>query len=314
MKKQLVALMMAGLVAAEAFAQGPACRMTEAFRQTDIDAPDGKTPVWADNEGNLMFIERLHVNTDGTKRSYSVEDFWGQRHALNNLCNAMKDLCAGLDEPQLRARRMATQKAEKDGWPGDQLGRTRLSPKIIPMPGGKPCPPFDGYLVSATALHARSVKDECSLDRYVDSLATPAIVIPQNLPGNPSGFSRRGVAVGDLVTAVSIKRKFSVHGVVGDTGPTNKLGEASIAMNGRLLERKGLPVNYREVRGQGEYEGKGWSAPATFILIYARSKDADHPLMSVDRIDPAASDRFSQWGGLDRAQACIDEYRAAKTK
>jgi hypothetical protein len=191
------------------------------------------------------------------------------------------------------------------------LKQTRLSPHIIPMPGGKPCAPVDGYLVSATALHAKVVTNPCALESYVDSLTTPAIVIPKSSTANPSQFKQRGVTVGDLVTAVSLDGALAVHGVVGDTCPVNKLGEASIAMNGKLLKRSGLPGNYREVRGKDEYKGKGWSAPQTFILIYARSKDIDDPYMTVDRIDPAAADRFSAWGGVERAQACIAEYQVA---
>lgn len=309
--KKLTVFVFAGLVFSGGPAHAVSCEMTEVFKQVDIDAPGDRTPVWADKDGNLMFIERLHVNTDGTKRSYRVDDFWGESEALNNLCNAMSDACAGLGKAQLTARRIATEQAAKNGWPKDQLQKTRLSSQIIPMPGGKPCTPIDGFLVSATALHAKGIKDQCKLENYVDSLATPAIVIPKDRKGKPSEFSRRGVKVGDLVTAMPVDQPVIVHGVVGDTGPVNKLGEASIAMNGKLLQRTGLPENYQEVRGKGKYQGQGWSAPATFVLIYARSRDADDPYMTVARIEPLASDRFTIWGGSDRARACIDEYRTA---
>ena len=89
----------------------PKCEMKPAFQQADKNAVGKLTAVWTDVAGNLMFIEKLNVNTDGTRRSYAVDDFWGQTRALNNLCNAMSDACAGLDEPGLRARRIATQEA-----------------------------------------------------------------------------------------------------------------------------------------------------------------------------------------------------------
>jgi len=83
-----------------------------AFMQPDHKAPQGTTAVWSDAENSaLFFIESLNVNTDGTRRSYSIEDFWGKKTALNNLCNAMTDKCAGLDKTGMANRRLGTQKA-----------------------------------------------------------------------------------------------------------------------------------------------------------------------------------------------------------
>lgn len=155
------------LIMTGALAQAPACEMTFAFWQADKDARGGRTAVWTDAAGNLMFIEKLNVNTDGTRRSYSVADFWGETRAINNLCNAMSDACAGLTRDQLRERRIATQDAAKAGWPAEKLKAVRLSPSIIPMPGGKPCPEVDGYLVSATSLRVPRVTDACAIENYV---------------------------------------------------------------------------------------------------------------------------------------------------
>jgi len=281
------------------------CGMKHAFDQTDADAPGGTTPVWTDPQGNLLFIERLNVNTDGTRRSYSVEDFWGEHNALNNLCNAMSDACKKMNKEQLRARRIATQEAARNGWPKEQLKQTRLSPHIIPMPDGKPCPAVDGYLVSATALHAKDVQKPCELSNYVDALTVPAIVIPK---GDKSQFAKAGARVGDLVTAVPLSATRAVHGVIGDTGPQDKLGEASLAMNGALLGKTSEPVNYLEVRGRKPFEGKGWAVPKTLVLIFAKSRDVEAPYLTLDRIGPAAEQRFQAWGGLARARACAAAY------
>lgn len=285
-------------------ATAPKCAMKPAFQQADKDAPGKFTPVWADAAGNLMFIEKLNVNTDGTRRSYAVDDFWGQTRALNNLCNAMSDACAGLDEPGLRARRIATQSAAQANWPADQLAKTRLSPSIIPLKNGKPCPAVDGYLVSATALHIAKVTDVCDLNSYVDALKTPALVIPKSKPGQPSQFQARNVRVGDLVAAMRIDQSQPLMAVVGDSGPVDSLGEASIAMNGRLLGKAAEPVNYKEV--------KTWVVPRTFVLIFAGSRNTAQPYMSTDRIDPDAGERFQAWGGVARAQSCVADYLKAK--
>lgn len=101
------------------------CGMAEAFKQPDGNAKTGFTSVWSDKKASsLLFVESLNVNTDGTRRSYSVDDFWGEKTALNNLCNAMSDVCGGLSKNELRNRRIITQQASFDGWPEDQLKKT----------------------------------------------------------------------------------------------------------------------------------------------------------------------------------------------
>ena len=289
-----------------AAAQSIQCAMVPAFDQADTDAPGGSTSVWSDSQGNLMFISPLHVNTDGTKRSYSVSDFWGEQSALNNLCNAMRDACAGLNKAEKRQRSIDTQEAARAGWPKAQLAETKLSPRIIPMPNGKPCAEVDGFLVSATALHKRRIDDVCDLSNYVDALTVPALVVPQDPVNGRSEFSKRGVGVGDLGVAMAVQSSRVVPGVVGDTGSVDKLGEASIAMNGKLLDRVGAPANY--------IEAKNWVGPESFVLIFAQSRNIENPYMTVARIDPEAAKQFRAWGGQPRASACIKQYKASIAK
>lgn len=285
-------------------ARGAQCDMRLSFQQADGNARGGRTEVWADaNASSLLFVEGLNVNTDGTRRSYSVDDFWGERHALNNLCNAMSDGCAGLSSAQLRARRIATQQAAAAGWPADQLRATRISPSIIPFRNGKPCPPVDGFLVSATALHAPVVNDVCDIANYVDALVTPALVIPKR----PSAFAGRA-KVGDLAVAMVPGSARPVFAVIGDSGPSGQLGEASIALNGRLLGREAPPQNYLEVRGKRPFVGRGWTVPKAVVLIFPGSGDRAAPFMTPERIDPAAMRRFEAWGGVERLSACVADY------
>ena len=68
-----------------------------------------------------------------------------------------------------------------------------------------------------------------------------------------------------------------VFGVVGDKGPANQLGEASIAMNGKLLGKTNEPINYDEVRGRGRFAGKAWTVPRAWVLVFPRSRDEDNP-------------------------------------
>ena len=101
------------------------CGMSGAFVQ---HAGARSTPVWSDaRASSLFYIVPLEINTDGTRRSYSVDDFWGERVALNNLCNVMSDACrtVGLSEGEstkkLQQRRELTQEAARRQWPADLL-------------------------------------------------------------------------------------------------------------------------------------------------------------------------------------------------
>lgn len=286
------------------------CGMAQAFRQPDGNAKSGFTSVWSDKDtSSLLFIESLNVNTDGTRRSYSVEDFWGEKNALNNLCNAMSDACGGLSKDELRNRRIVTQKASADGWPEAQLKKTKISASIIPFKDGKPCPPVNGFLVSATALHKPKISDVCDISNYVDALVTPALVLPKNPSKKESSeFAKRNAKVGDLVVAMVPGASQPVYAVVGDTGPATELGEGSIALNGRLLGKASLPVNYLEVRGKGEFKGRAWTVPQAIVIVFPGTRDEANPLMTPDRIDEAAKKRFDSWGGMERMKSCASAY------
>jgi hypothetical protein len=238
-----------------------------------------------------------------------VDDFWGESEAFNNLCNAMSDACKGLKEPQLRARRVLTQTAAANGWPKQDLALTKIAKSIIPFKDGKPCPAKDGYLISATSLLNPEVKDACNIERYVDALVTPALVLPKPPKGQTlSRFGKLDAAIGDLVVAMVPGASKPVFAVVGDHGPADALGEASIALNGKLLEKTGLPANYREIRGRGEYQGQAWTVPKAVVLIFPGTRDKQKPYLTPERIDADASARFEKWGGIERMNACAKQY------
>jgi hypothetical protein len=278
------------------------CDMSRAFQQPDKSVRSGKTDVWADASASaLFFVEALNVNTDGTRRSYSVEDFWGEARALNNLCNAMSDGCASLNRAQKRERKLLTQQALADGWPAEALAKTKLSPSIIPMKDGKPCPLVDGFLVSATALHKPRITDVCDIASYVDALTVPALVLPKNPRGGQSGFTVRNAKVGDLAAVMVPSGDYPVFAVVGDIGPVDELGEGSVALNGKLLGRSNMPGNYKDAT-------RNWVVPLALVVIFPGTRDAADPYLTTDRIDAAAKRRFEEWGGVLRLAKCANAY------
>lgn len=299
------------------FAQAD-CGMKFAFNQTDNDGKSS-IPVWEDaGQKALIFADGLHVNTDGTKRSYKVDDFWGHNDAINNLCNAMSDKCADMKEPELRARRILTQKAKAQGWPADLTKKTKILPSIIAFKSdGKPCDEVDGFLVSATALRDDSVKDDCSFSKYVDAMTVPAIVLPGRLKKKtPTGFESRGARVGDLAAVLSGDGKLLTYAVVGDTGPAKELGEATVALAWKLRGKTKEPANYCEVRGKPktecnhkDYVGQGWDVRKTYVLIFTGSRDDKKPYMTKERIEKSAGDLLKNWGGQSRLKSCAEAYK-----
>jgi hypothetical protein len=154
-------------------------------------------------------------------------------------------------------------------------------------------------LISSTTLSDHSIADSCNIKKYVDALVTPALVLPRNPPNGQTGFSARNAKIGDLVVAMVPGTQKPVYGVVGDNGPRNRLGEASIAMNGKLLGKSHEPENYREVRG--------WVVPSAVLLIFSNTRNADRPYLRPEKINEDAAELFTRWGGPERLNACAIE-------
>lgn len=309
MMKSAWLLLVAGALAGAAPNPPATCAMAVAFNHPD-DNGGLTTAVWRDRANKaLLFGDALHVNTDGTKRSYKVTDFWGKTDALNNLCNAMSDACAGLNSAQLQARRMAVEKARADGWPAAAWAASRISSQIIPLHKNAqgrqvPCPEVDGFMVSATALTDPAITDQCKLSRYIDALTVNAVVIPGS-----AAMAATGAKVGDL--AVVMKPDGTTfYAVVGDSGPKKEIGEISIALAGAMLKKTRPPANYDEIRGKSpHWVGKGWDVPKGFVLILPGTRDVANPYITTARIESAAAPLFESWGGAERLKACASVYR-----
>lgn len=289
------------------------CGMAISFAQPDEEG-SRKTSVWQDaGLKALLFADSMKINTDGTRRSYSVDDFWGERRALNNVCNASKDRCASLSAPKnkaererlLRGRRLLVQDAKAREWPIELMAATKIDPKIIPFKNNKPCPEVDGFLVSSTALQKPVIGDVCDITNYVDSLQVNAIVLPQgprvNNVRQKSKFQVRGAEVGDLVAVMSGDGSVLAYAVVGDSGPPAELGEVSLALAARLLRKTSLPKNYKEVKAE-------WAPGKTIVVIFPKTRNQANPYLTQDRIDADASLALQNWGGADRIMSCAVHY------
>lgn len=107
---------------------------------------------------------------------------------------------------------VVTDTGEEDGHP-------------VVQGSGDPCP---GAFVSATSLHLPG-KDGKPLPRsspfkYVDSATVPFVVVPPMIIRGVAG-----VVMGCRAVVTNTKNGKSVEAVVADGGPSNKLGEISLA-------------------------------------------------------------------------------------
>jgi hypothetical protein len=98
-----------------------------------------------------------------------------------------------------------------------------------------PCP---GAYVSATSLHLAGPDGKRLPDsspfKYVDSATVPFVVVPQMIIQGVEG-----VVLGCRVVVTNTVNGKSVEAVVADSGPSNKLGEISLACARAI----GVPVN-----------------------------------------------------------------------
>jgi hypothetical protein len=253
------------------------------------------------NQRPLVFITSLKVNTDGTKVSYHQDDPTGRRClndagarpcAINNIRNAF-----------LRPSRPVSDfEAVRDaGYPAERTWQV-LSDQIIEKSKrtGKPCLTGDGYLVSMTADVAVpggfARQGDCDPTKWIDALTIPALVIPGGSP-----FAGFGVAKRSLVVALSASTtQRVVPGVVGDFGPSNEIGEASVAMNRSLngLDATDLPRHRVDAIER-------FQAGRTAVLVFPGPSSVLARPITPERVSDAGSDALARFGGADRVYRCI---------
>ena len=248
------------------------------------------------NERPLLFITSLKVNTDGTKISYHKDDLRCVANpaatpcAINNIRNAYND--ADRPESDFAAVRDAS-------FPLPKTWRV-LSETIIEKNAstGKPCITSDGYLVSMTA--DRAIDDgregDCEQSKWIDALSVPAIVLPKGSQFVDARLGKRSL----VVAASGSTTKRVVPGIVGDFGPRNELGEATIAMNRAL---NGLP-DTEQPKHRADAINR-FQAKRTAVLLFPGSGSVLARPITSARVAEAGKDALSKFGGADKLYGCI---------
>jgi hypothetical protein len=291
-----------------AFAQPNECGFVKAF-----DRPDegGKTRVSVYEARQsavigsraLAFVTSLKVNTDGTRVSYKADDPRGQDGAINDIRNAYNDPSRPISD--FEAIRDANWKPTHRVW---QV----LGPSIIERDKrlgrvGRPCIGHDNYLVSMTADVAVNGgfnrSGDCDQTKWIDALTIPGIVLPRS----PSQFEKKGARTRSVAVAMSLKDPFHIaYGIVGDIGPSDELGEASVEMN-RILN--GLPEGARP-RTYDEAKAHFQAGRSIVVLFPGAANRLDRPITPA-RVTKFVTERFAAWGGESRLKACLKEIPEA---
>jgi len=278
-----------------------ACDLTIAFLQPDeggsrsVRVFEGPSdPALHGRKPLLFVVPDIKVNTDGTRVSYKVDDPRARNGAINDIRNAMQ-----------RGRAIAEFEAQaRNDWQPLRKTWQVLLPGVIEKDArsGKPCVTPDNFLVSMTAdgsvadAHARV--GDCDQSKWIDALAIPALVLPGG-----SQFQAKGAKMRNFVVAMTLRGSEHIaFGIVGDTGPTKELGEASVAMNRILngLPDDGMPTSYRDAvrRFQG---------PKSVVMIFPGEENRLGYPVTAERAASEVGSKFDAWGGKSRLEACLHE-------
>ena len=283
------------------------CGFVKAFQQPDekgsqrVQVYKGDPVPELQGARPLLFISSLKVNTDGTKISYHQRDVTGRRCAhdpgagpcaINNIRNAFRN--PARSETDFEAVRDA-------GYPAAQTWQL-LSSSIIERDKqtGRPCVSPEGYLVSMTADVAVdggfSRQGDCDQSKWIDALSVPTLVIPVQ-----SKFLGLGVVKRNIVLALSRSdSKRVVAGIVGDIGPADELGEASVAMNRAL---NGLPDSELPKHRGDAIER--FQAGRSAVLVFPGDTSRLARPITPQRVAQAGADALNNFGGMDKLYGCI---------
>ncbi|MGD0907308.1 MAG: glycoside hydrolase family 75 protein [Candidatus Acidiferrales bacterium] len=165
------------------------------------------------------------------------------------------------------------------GAPGSWEGLAK-GPDGEPILQG-PNDPFPGYYVSATALSDRS-KPWNDPTRYVDASKIPYIVLP-------GSFARQiGARPGDFSVVLNQRNGKSSYAIFGDVGPSDRIGEGSVA----LAENLGIRSDARN----------GGARRGILYLVFPGSGNG-RP-RTIEEINSEAEKLLDEWGGNPKLTAC----------
>jgi hypothetical protein len=287
------------------------------------------------SRGMVVGRRRITVNTDGAPNSYHsrvIKADDAAVGALNIICNAQAKIFKKVGESKnLLACRQggdsvtdefaaAFEELRNKNWEDTASGYSILfdwnvlgrGKQIRPDGPYSPCIKGDGFFVAKTKLRLRPSQDDCDASIYPDSRATSAFVLPINwfadyqkrAETNPERFGN--FRSGDVVVAYrppgTNRSPVWAYGVVGDAGPFNKLGEASI---GFLRQIRQSNVEIKTYRAALNLDTDALRPREIDFVVFEGSASELKRDYSPANIRKIGEQRFAAWmnGALDKAQA-----------
>jgi hypothetical protein len=241
--------------------------------------------------GFLAFRAPYRINTDGASNSYHPDDPNATRGlAINRVCHGATSIDAEgrrFDYRQCGRMTALFEQARDAGWPAEGT-RVRFYAMATQGRNTQPCFQANGAFVSMTSLPADPSRGTCDQARYLDALTVPFVIRPGD-----TDFTRAGMDAGDLVAVHQPASGRTVFAIVGDAGPSDGLGEGSVALNAALMGRP-LPRTYAEVLAL---------QPQDVLTVVLTDAPMDRPF-TAERIAAAGQAELDRLGGAPRLAAC----------
>jgi hypothetical protein len=219
------------------------------FQMTHDGEPEREVPIWHLPGSTAFFYESgMTIDADGAPNAYHPDNI-----GLDDLSNA--------------------------GSPGNWYGLAKNADGEPFVQG--PDDPFPGYYVSATALTDRT-KPVNDPTRYVDASKIPFIVLP-------SAMARQiGARPGDFAVVFNQRNGKSSYAIFGDVGPSDRIGEGSMA----LADNLGIRSDARNGGARG----------GILFLVFPGSGNG-WP-RSIEEINAESEKLLQGWGGTSQLAAC----------
>ena len=219
------------------------------FQMNHDGEPEREIPIWHLPGSPAFFYESgMTIDADGAPNAYHPDNT-----GLDDLKNA--------------------------GSPGNWQGLAKDADGEPFVQG--PDDPFPGYYVSATALADRT-KPVNDPTRYVDASKIPFIVLP-------GAMAREvGARPGDFAAVINLRNGKSSYAIFGDIGPSDRIGEGSVA----LAENLGIRSDARN----------GGARRGILYLVFPGSGNG-WP-RTIEEINAETEKLFQMWGGTSQLTAC----------
>jgi hypothetical protein len=238
-----------GLVTAQPPSAGCFNEQLFSFQMNHEGEDEREIPIWHLPGDTAFFYEAgMTIDADGAPNAYHPDNI-----GLDDLSNA--------------------------GSPGNWYGLAKDADGQPFVQG--PDDPFPGYYVSATALADRT-KPVNDPTRYVDASKIPFIVLP-------GAMARQiGARPGDFAVVFNQRNAQSSYAIFGDVGPSDRIGEGSVA----LAENLGIRS---DARNGGARRG------ILFLVFPGSGNGRPRP---IEEINSEAEKLLQAWGGASQLSAC----------